>query len=197
MSPFFLLCRRILSTAQTSCRSIEKNEIANQAIVNRHASGLSSGKPKRMKSLFLILYILSSQLGQQNTNTHAEANTAAETGQKLKIVLSNHATDYMHSDSVLVILDKYDHSGAGIVRKKFYPGVNHSFTVTGVPEGRYYASIQCLGVHHDYVEKVIRVLRDKDNTLKIKLEEVEDFSKNQVNIPGDNINLAKLSVTRN
>jgi hypothetical protein len=193
----FLLWQGKLSTVQTIKNTFQKIELANQSVGNRHASGLSTGKPKRMKSLFLILYILSSQLGQQNANNNAEANATAIKGQKLKIVLSNHATDYMHSDSVLVILDKYDHSGAGIVKKKFYPGADHSFTVTGVPEGRYYATIKCLGVHHDYVEKVVRVVRDKDNTLKIKLEEAEDFSKDQVSIPGEKINLAKLSVTRN
>lgn len=186
-----------MSTRQTGSNPFQKLEIANQAIANRHASGLSSGKPKRMKSLFLILYILSSQLSQQQANGNAEANASVVKGQKLKIILSNHATDYVHSDSVLVILDKYDHSGAGIVKKKFYPGADHSFTVTGVPEGRYYATIKCLGVHHDYVEKIVRVQRDKNNTLKIKLEEAEDFSKDLVEIPGEKFNLASLSVTKN
>lgn len=149
-----------------------------------------------MKSLFLILYILSSQLSQQNTNNQ-QNNNAAAVGQRLTIVMSNHSADYKHADSVLVILDKFDHSGAGVVKKKFYPGADHSFTVTGVPEGKYYATIQCLGVHHDYIEKVVRVVRDKNNTLKIKLEETEDFSKELVSIPTEKVDFSRLSVTRN
>lgn len=148
-----------------------------------------------MKSLFLILYLFNAHMHNEAANNSNSA-TAAAISQRVRIVLSNHADNYSHSDSVLVILDKFDHSGAGIVRKKFYPGADHSFTITGVPEGKYYATIQCLGMHHDYVEKTIRVIKQKDNTLKIKLQDCEEFASESVVIPGEKISLAKLSVVK-
>ena len=50
-------------------------------------------------------------------------------------------------DSVLVILDKFDHSGAGIVTKVFYPGANNQIVIEGLPAGKYYAEIYVLGFY--------------------------------------------------
>ena len=160
-----------------------------------HVNRYSCAKQNNMKSLFLILYLFNAHMHNEASNNTNTA-TAAASCQHLRIVLSNHADSYCHSDSVLVILDKFDHSGAGVVRKKFYPGVDHSFTITGVPEGKYYATIKCLGMHHDYLEKTIRVIKQKDNMLKVKLQDCEEFANESVVIPGEKISLAKLSVVK-
>lgn len=145
-----------------------------------------------MKSLFLILYLFNAHLNQESA-LKANANNSS---QHLKVVFTNHAGNYNHADSVLVVLDRYDHTGAGIVKKKFYPGADHSFSINGIPEGKYYATIRCLGVHRDVVEKVVRVIKEKDNTLRIKLDDCEEFSKAAVVIPDDQIRLSDLSIVK-
>src|SRR4051812_43840959 len=51
-------------------------------------------------------------------------------------------------DSVLVIFDRFDRTGAGIVKRIYYP-TNNQFTISNVPEGKYYISIYCLGFYRD------------------------------------------------
>ena len=144
-----------------------------------------------MKSILFFIYFFSGQVQADN----ASATTAIQ-GAQLNIVFSNHSEQYQHTDSVMVILDKYDHSGAGVIRKKFYPGKNHSITITGLPEGKYYATIRCMGLHRDYAEKIVRVAKQKSNTIRLKLEDCEEFSKPKVKIPTENISLARLLVVK-
>jgi hypothetical protein len=52
-----------------------------------------------------------------------------------------------------------------------------------------------LGIHHDYVEKVVKIEKDKSNMLKIKLLDCEVFTKEAVVIPPAAIDLKNLTVT--
>ena len=83
-----------------------------------------------MKSLFLILYILNAQVQTETLNP----GTAAAAGQSLKIVLANHLTRTEHTDEVLIILDKADHTGAGVVIKKCFLKNGNTIVVKGIPE---------------------------------------------------------------
>jgi hypothetical protein len=114
----------------------------------------------------------------------------------LQISFFNHISGNLHNDSVLVIFDKFDHSGAGVIKKIFYPNAQNIIEVTGVPAGKYFVTVQCLGLHHDFMERVYRVFKRKTRTLKVKLEDCEAFSKEKVVIPDQRMDLAELSITK-
>lgn len=96
-------------------------------------------------------------------------------------------------DSVLVIFDRCDHTGAGVVYQVFYQNNDHSITIPAIPEGKYYVTIQCLGIHRDRIETVVKIKAQKSETLKIDQADSEEFSKDKVFIPAykpDFMNLA-------
>jgi hypothetical protein len=145
-----------------------------------------------MKSL-LVFFVFILGVFQVKAGNAGGGDNARSSG-SLLINFSNHS-ETAHADSVLVIFDKYDHTGAGIVRKIFYPNENHVIEIADLPAGKYYVSIQCLGLHHDYSEKVINIERNKANKLKIKLQDCEVFQVGKAEIPTDHTDFTKLSVT--
>jgi hypothetical protein len=148
-----------------------------------------------MKSLFLILYLLNAKT---NENLAAfENNTSTAKVPSVKILLGNHKKCTGLQDAVFVILDKYDRTGAGIVKQKFYVNENNEVVITGVPDGKYLATVQCLGIHSDYSQHTIRVIKGKQAILKLNLHDSEVFSREDVIIPADQIRLDKLLVTNN
>jgi hypothetical protein len=144
------------------------------------------------KFTFLLLFILSVVEAFAIKDKHPERATHTSS---LQVSFINHHNEVAHADSVLVIFDRYDHSGAGVVYKVFYPDQNQSIEIGDVPAGKYYVSIRCLGIHHDYVEKVVKIEKDKSNMLKIKLLDCEVFTKEAVVIPPTAIDLKNLTVT--
>jgi|SRR6516225_559713 len=102
---------------------------------------------------------------------------------------------FCKKDSILVIYDRYDRSGAGVIKKVFYPKKDYTISINDVPAGKYYVTIQCLGVHRDRIEKIQRVKTGRLDTMTIKLKDCEEYSKNNIHIPADQIDLSKLKVT--
>ncbi|HXB09818.1 MAG TPA: hypothetical protein VNW04_21995 [Puia sp.] len=88
-----------------------------------------------------------------------------------------------HQDSVLVIFDRFDHTGAGVVYELFATDAEHGITVPAVPAGKYYVTVQVRGLHHDRMEMVVNVKSQKSENVRIKLEDAEVFSKENVKIP--------------
>jgi hypothetical protein len=58
-------------------------------------------------------------------------------------------------DSVLIILDKFDHTGAGVVRKVFYPNADNQIIIEELPAGKYYAEIYVLGIYKKHFSSII------------------------------------------
>lgn len=96
-------------------------------------------------------------------------------------------------DSVLVIFDRFDHTGAGIVKKIYYP-TNNQFTITSVPEGRYYISIYCLGFYRDTFNDLMFVNKRHSNNLRYKLGPLEEFIPGTF-IPPIEIDFTNLAIT--
>jgi hypothetical protein len=97
-------------------------------------------------------------------------------------------------DSVLVIYDRCDLSGAGVIRKVYYPGKNQTILISNIPSGKYFVTIQCLGKHHDRYEKIIKVKSGKTSYVSVRLSDFNEFSKDDVKIPADHFDLANLSI---
>ena len=88
-----------------------------------------------------------------------------------------------HQDSVLIIFDKYNHTGAGVVYQVFATDSTHGITIPAVPTGKYYVTIQCKGLHHDRVEKLVTIKAKKHEKLHIELEAAELIAKEKIVIP--------------
>ncbi|HEY4108111.1 hypothetical protein [Puia sp.] len=88
-----------------------------------------------------------------------------------------------HQDSVLVIFDRYDHTGAGIIFQVFATDAEHGITISTIPAGKYFVTVQCKGLHRDHMEMLVNVKSQKNEKVRIKLEDSEVFSKDNVKIP--------------
>ncbi|HTI07666.1 MAG TPA: hypothetical protein VL832_03885, partial [Puia sp.] len=110
--------------------------------------------------------------------------------------LNNTMTAAAHKDSVLIIFDRYDHTGAGVIYQVFYLDQDHNITIPAVPAGKYYVTLQYLGMHHDRLEKIVHIKSQKSETVKISLQDSEEFSKDKVVIPAYKPNFADLAVVR-
>jgi hypothetical protein len=96
-------------------------------------------------------------------------------------------------DSVMVIFDRYDHTGAGVVKRKYYP-TNNQFTIPSVPEGRYYISIYCLGLYHDVFNDLMFINKRHSNNLTYKLDQSEEYVPGKF-IPAIEIDFTNLAIT--
>lgn len=96
-------------------------------------------------------------------------------------------------DSVLVIFDRYDHTGAGIVKRIYYP-TNNQFTIPNVPTGRYYISIYCLGLYRDTFNDLMFVNKRHSNNLRYKLKPLEEFVPGTF-MPAVEIDFTNLAIT--
>ena len=90
-------------------------------------------------------------------------------------------------DSVLVILDKFDRSGAGIVTKVFYPDANNQIIIDNLPAGKYYAEIYVLGLYKKHFSAVITAEKSmKKNQAKLQLDYKDSYTPGNARIPAEN-----------
>ena len=99
-------------------------------------------------------------------------------------------------DSILIIFDRYDHTGAGVIHQVFTAENDETLTIDTIPAGKYYVMIRCVGLHRDQVEKVITIRAHRSQTMRINLTPSEAYSKNDVIIPAFHPDPSNLSITR-
>jgi hypothetical protein len=132
---------------------------------------------------------------------HAEkgpkANVAKVSTQGcVQFKFNNSVPGVPQKDSVLIIFDKFDHTGAGVIYQVFYEDQDHNITLPEVPAGKYYVTIKCLGMHHDRVEKVVTIKSQKSEKVKINLQDSEEFFKDKVIIPEYKPDFSDLAVLK-
>lgn len=111
---------------------------------------------------------------------------------------NNANTSDQHKDSVLIIFDLCNHTGAGVIYQVFYADKDHCITIPSIPTGKYYVTIQCLGVHRDRLEKRLQIRKTKKNQkVNITLADTEEYSKDKVVIPAFHPNFANLARMKN
>ena len=121
----------------------------------------------------------------------ALANTGAA-----RFQIKNLIAGLEENDSILIIFDRYDHTGAGVVYKVFAPDSEHGITVPAIAAGKYYVTVQCLGLHRDRLEKVVTIRAQRNEMIHIQLTPSEAFSKSDVVIPAFHPNPQALAVVR-
>jgi hypothetical protein len=148
-----------------------------------------------MKQIYLYLACLLFSVTAHAEKGHsAKADKAAVKAGSVQFSFNNLASAEAHKDSVLIIFDRCDHTGAGVIYKVFSVDVNKDVIIDGVPEGKYFVTIQGLGIHRDRTETTVTVKSRKNRQMTIKMEDSEEFSKDNVIIPTSNTDLASLSI---
>lgn len=98
-------------------------------------------------------------------------------------------------DSVFIIFDRYDLTGAGIIKKVFYPSDNR-VVIEKVPRGKYYVDVYCIGVDHQNFSRVSTIGRRRSNRVTIPLKTYETYIPGTAIIPSFPVNLNNLVVTQ-
>ena len=116
---------------------------------------------------------------------------------RVTIHLNNTVNNNSPVDSVLVIFDRYNLTGAGAIKKIFYP-VNNKLIIENVPEGKFFIDIICLGIYHDNFSAVSFVYekRKNKNRFQFRMKYAEAFNSSAVYIPAQRIDPTNLSVLR-
>lgn len=97
------------------------------------------------------------------------------------------------TDSVLVIFDRYDHSGAGVIKRIYHP-VNNEIIITKVPPARYYIEIACLGVNRERFNELTYVNNRRANIFTYRIKKSGTFTPGLVTIPVEPIDISKLKI---
>ena len=124
----------------------------------------------------------------------ATANVKSTEG-KAQLNFNKHNFIDRSKDSVLVIYDRYDRSGAGIIHKVYYPSTDNTVSISGIPEGKYYVTIQFLGLHRERFEKVMKIKSNKCESISIKLNDYDEYQKDNVVIPSETTDFSHLKIT--
>ena len=97
-------------------------------------------------------------------------------------------------DSVLVIFDRYDHSGAGIIKKVYYP-VNNEIVIAKVPPARYYIEVACLGTTREKFNELTFVNNRRSNVFTYRVNK-NTFTPGLAVIPVEPIDFSKLEILK-
>jgi hypothetical protein len=136
--------------------------------------------------LFSLLLVAAAQAapGPQpigNSSAVVETKKAVKAG-TIRFQFGN-LTAAENKDSVLIIFDKYNRTGAGVVYQVFATDSTNGITIPAVPAGKYYVTIQCKGLHRDRIEKLVTIKAEKQEKLHIQLEAAELIAKEKIVIP--------------
>ncbi len=167
-------------------------------------------KTKNMKTNFIntaamaftasLLLVFTSAVQANGGKDSAGKKTGTENQpvQNYTIQFDNSANKIKTVDSALIILDKYDHTGAGVVINIFYTDSTDQLVLTGIPEGKYYAEIITFGVKRQHFSKVITVTgapakkkKSKKNavpnTTTIRLDYMDTYMVGNAVIPPEDV----------
>ncbi len=106
------------------------------------------------------------------------------------IQLDNSVNKNNNVDSVLIILDKFDHTGAGIVRKVFYPDADNKVIIEDLPVGKYYAEIYVLGIYKKHFSTIIdteKIIRKNKKKEIFRLDYADVYFPGSVEIPAEDV----------
>ena len=131
-----------------------------------------------------------------SASTNSAASAKVMNAGAVRFQFSN-ITALDHTDSVLVIFDRFDHTGAGVIYQVYSADQQNGIDISAVPAGKYYVTIQCMGLHHDRLETKITIKKQKNEKISIALSASELFSRDNVVIPVTHTKLTDLSILNN
>lgn len=116
---------------------------------------------------------------------------------RVTIQLDNTLNKRAPVDSVMVIFDRFNLTGAGTIKRVFHP-VNNEVVIENVPEGKFYITVICLGLFNDSFSEVSYVYekRKNNNAFKFRLKPNEAFDPAAVYIPAEKIDPQNLAILK-
>lgn len=124
----------------------------------------------------------------------AKAQNNIDVKGAVTIKLDNSKNENQAVEAAYIILDKYDLTGAGVV-KEIFDVTDNKISLDNLPVGKYYADIYTKGSYQQHFSKVIKVTK-KGKFYTFKMEETEFYTANEVVIPGESNDFSKTSVVR-
>ena len=148
-----------------------------------------------MNRNFILLLLC---LGMCITATVTAQNKKRSDSTQVVIYLENTLNKNAPVDSVLIIFDRYNLTGAGTVRKVYYP-VNNTLIIPDVPEGKFFITVICLGIYHQQFSAISYVYdqRKNKNHFRFHLKPAEAFNPVTVKIPAQKVNPLQFAIFRN
>jgi hypothetical protein len=113
----------------------------------------------------------------------------------LTIHLNNRANNHAQVDSVYLIFDRWDLSGAGLVKKIYRPEKN-IIKLEKIPKGRYYVEVFCLGNYPGHFNKEIMAHPKASTRITFKLKRQEYYIAGTAYIPTQKVDFSKLSINK-
>lgn len=150
-----------------------------------------------MKQIYLYIACLLLSLAvraEKGPRAKTATKVAAAKEGSVQFKFNNLTPADAHKDSVLIIFDRCDRTGAGVIYKVFTADEQGNIVLEGVPAGKYFVTIKGLGLHRDRTEIVVNVKTDKQQQMNINMEDSEEFTKDSVIIPSSKTDLASLSI---
>ena len=140
----------------------------------------------RFCTLLTLLLALSLSLPAQKRNRDSVSVT---------IHLNNRANSQAQVDSVYLIFDRWDLTGAGLVKKVYYPEKN-TIRLEKLPKGRYYIEVICLGHYPGRFNKEIMAHPRASKRFSFRLKKQGFYFVGNANIPPQKVDFSNLSVIR-
>jgi hypothetical protein len=118
----------------------------------------------------------------------------AKDSSSVVITLQNASDKLSKIDSVYVIFDRFDLSGAGVIKKVFYPDLDNQIRVN-LPKGKYYVTIYCLGIYNkESFERIITTKPRKDRNILLRLQASALYKQGLARIPQDHFDPSHLAI---
>jgi hypothetical protein len=108
------------------------------------------------------------------------------------IKLNNSENNNKPVDSAYIILDRFDLTGAGVVREKYFL-IDNNILLENLPVGKYYADIYINGLYSEHFSRIIKVT-PKGKIYAFKLSEVGFYNANTSLIPKESDDYSRTSV---
>lgn len=151
-------------------------------------------------TLYLIGLLISvaafSEPGPTPAGSKSTATKAVVNAGTVRFQIKDLAMAADQQDSVLVIFDRFDHSGAGVVYQMFATDAQNGITIPSVPAGKYFVTVMFRGLHRDRLEMLVTVKSQKSEKVRIKLDDAEAFSKENVKIPSYKPSFSDLAILK-
>ena len=98
-------------------------------------------------------------MGFAEANAQRKNNTDSV---RVTLRFNNNVNKNLPLDSVYVILDRWDLSGAGMIKKMYQPKDN-VIVLDKVPRGKYYIDVFCLGIYQQTFSEISWVYNKRKN----------------------------------
>lgn len=110
------------------------------------------------------------------------------------ITLQNAHDRLSKIDSVYVIFDRYDLRGAGVIKKIYYPDYDNQIHV-GLPKGKYYVNIYCLGIYNkEGFDRIITAKANKKHNILLRLQQSDLYKQGTAGIPPEHFDPTHLAI---